>query len=105
MNFVTALNFQVCKEEVNLPSVLLNGGPRLEIRSADTTLWIPDSISGWIPDSISWIPDSTDQNYLDSGLPYMGRTVARCSTHRANRSAVSTNLLGTYGWRKYGYRN
>ena len=53
MNFVTALNFQVCKEEVNLPSVLLNGGPRLEIRSADTTLWIPDSISGWIPDSIS----------------------------------------------------
>ena len=96
MNFVTALNFQVCKEEVNLLSVLLNGGPRLEIRSADTTLWIPDSIS--------WIPDSTDQNYLDSGLPYMGRTVARCSTHRANRSAVSTNLLGTCGWRKYGCR-
>ena len=72
MNFVTAPNFQVCKEEVNLPSVLLNGGPRLEIRSADTTLWIPDSISGWIPDAISWIPDSTDQNYLDSGSPHMG---------------------------------
>ena len=25
--------------------------------------WIPDSM-----DSISWIPDSTDQNYLDSGF-------------------------------------
>ena len=28
---------------------------------------------GWIPDPVSWIPDSTDQNYLDSGLPYMGQ--------------------------------
>ena len=25
----------------------------------------------WIPKP--WIPDSTDQNYLDSGFPYMGR--------------------------------
>ena len=23
-----------------------------------------------------WIPDFTDQNYLDSGLPYMGRMIA-----------------------------
>ena len=39
--------------------------------------WLPDSISGWIPDfeivgfriPKQWIPDSdTDQNYLDSGL-------------------------------------
>ena len=53
--------------------------------------WILDYNYGWIPDPISWIPDSkavdsgfhpdsTDQNDLDSGfripdsgLPYMGR--------------------------------
>ena len=39
-----------------------------------TSGWIPDfKMIFWIPDPISWIPDSTDQNYLDSGLPYMGR--------------------------------
>ena len=30
-----------------------------------------------------WIPDSTDQNYLDSGLPYMGRTENACLNTRS----------------------
>ena len=35
--------------------------------------WIPDSKPLWIPDSSLWIPDSNSKNLLDSVFSYMGR--------------------------------
>ena len=39
--------------------------------------WIP--LAGFSMPKL-WIPDSTDQNYLDSGLPYMGRIIANSAS-------------------------
>ena len=33
-----------------------------------STLWIPDSIPKWIPDSSVWIPDSNSKNLLHSAF-------------------------------------
>ena len=38
--------------------------------SMDSGFRIPEVGGFQILDSISWIPDYTDQNYLDSGLPW-----------------------------------
>lgn len=35
-------------------------------------VWFSSPLAGFRIPKL-WVPDSTDQNYLDSGLPYMGR--------------------------------
>ena len=77
----------------------IEGNPR-ESWNPDSTLWIPDSRN-----SISWIPDCTDQNYLDSGFwIYMGRYVVRSDVSVAFDEICvvvvlnKTRRLGAFPW-------
>ena len=55
-------------------------------------LWISDPISG-----CSWIPDSTDRHYFDSGF--------RITLHEATYGVFSNNCESRYVYYFYGIQN